>query len=110
MIHEQELLDAIAECQGTRNPNSNTCLKLASYYIILDHIKEKERKDEMSIIPQSYSYASYPRYSSETEFGKIIEEMDENDVLKIIDELMTTLQVVNPRLYMSVIRKLEDSN
>lgn len=64
----------------------------------------------MSIIPQSYSYASYPKYSSETEFGKIIEEMDENDVLKIIDELMTTLQVVNPRLYMSVIRKLEDSN
>ena len=107
MIEKKDLLQAIAECQGIRNPNANTCLKLASYYIILDHIEERQK--EMTVIP-NYSYASAPRYSSETEFGKMIEEMDEYEVMKIIDELMSALQVVNPRLYMSVIRKLEGSS
>ena len=36
MITEQDLLEAIAECQGQRNPNANTCIKLAAYYIILE--------------------------------------------------------------------------
>lgn len=106
MIKKQELLEAIAECQGVRNPNSNTCLKLASYYTILDHIDEQKEKEVVSVLP-SYSYASAPKYESETEFGKTIEDMEQNEVMKIIDELMTTLQVVNPRLYKSVIRKLE---
>lgn len=104
MIKEQELLDAIAECQGTRTPNANTCIKLASYYTILDHIKE-----EPETIP-TYSYShSAPIYTSETEFGKLIENMSEYEVMTIMDELMTTISVINPRLYKSVIRKLEGS-
>ena len=44
MIKEEDLQEAIAECQGVRNPNANTCLKLASYYTILDHTKEEEER------------------------------------------------------------------
>ena len=36
MITEQDLQAAIAECEGVRNPTSNTCLKLAAYYTIKD--------------------------------------------------------------------------
>lgn len=108
MIKEEELLEAIAECQGVRSPNANTCLKLASYYTILDHIKKGEEVKGMPMIPD-YSYASGPAYRSETEFGKMISKLETNKTLKIIDELMTTLQVVNPRLYMSVLRKLESN-
>lgn len=103
MIKEDELLDAIAECQGQRYPNANTCLKLASYYTILDHIKEEPKVSE---IP-TYSYATPPEvYTSDTEFGQRIANMDIIDVLTVMDELMTTLSIVNPRLYDGVMRKL----
>ena len=103
MITEKELHEAIAECQGVRNPDAKTCLKLASFYTILDHVAEKADPDPK---PQVYSYAS-GRYSSQTEFGELIVDMDEYSVLEIMDELMSTLSVVNPRLYASVIRKLK---
>ena len=104
MINEQELLEAIAECQGQRNPNANTCIKLASFYTILDHIKEEPKVSE---IP-TYSYALPPQeqYSSETEFGKRIANMDTVEVLMVMDELMTTLSIINPRLYNGVMSKL----
>lgn len=34
MITLQDLNAAIAECQGERNPNANTCIKLAAFYTI----------------------------------------------------------------------------
>ena len=105
MIKEEELLEAIAECQGQRNPNASTCMKLASYYIIQDHMGGKQEEPPM---PQ-YSYASGKEeaaYDSGTEFSDRIKDMDINDVLAVMDELMTTLSVVNPRLYAGVMRKL----
>lgn len=100
MIKEEELLDAIAECQGQRNPNANTCVKLASYYTILDHVVKREERP-------TYSFAPEPKiYSSDTEFGKKIQRMDVYDVLNVMDELMTTLSVINPRLYEGVMSKL----
>lgn len=102
MIREDELLEAIAECQGQRNPNASTCMKLASFYTILDHIRQE------APMPQ-YSFASGPEtaaYDSGTEFSDRIKGMDINDVLAVIDELMSTLYIVNPRLYESVMRKL----
>ena len=38
MITEKDLQEAIAECEGQRNPNANTCVKLAAFYIIKDHL------------------------------------------------------------------------
>lgn len=101
MIREQDLLEAIAECQGQRNPNANTCIKLASYYIIQDHIRQEEPMP-------TYSFAMPPEatYNSGTEFSDRIQNMDINDVLAVMDELMTTLSIVNSRLYESVMRKL----
>jgi len=104
LIREEELLEAIAECQGQRNPNANTCIKLASYYTILDHLEEKEEKP-------MYSYAAPPAiertpYTSDTEFGQRIQSLNTNDVLAVMDELMTTLSIINPRLYDGVMAKL----
>lgn len=109
MITDKELHEAIAECQGERNPNANTCLKLASYYTILDHIKADEKPPERNASGYGYSYSggSENVYQSDTEFSQVIENMDMYDVLEIMDELMTTLSVVNPRLYSSVMRKLK---
>ena len=105
MITEQELREAIAECQGQRNPNSSTCMKLAAFYTILDHTKNKEENEQEL---QSYSFALPPTftYDSGTEFSEKIHDMNIDDVLAVMDELMTTLLVVNPRLYAGVMRKL----
>jgi hypothetical protein len=105
VITEKDLQEAIAECQGTRTPNSNTCIKLAAYYTLMDHLYG--RAEEVS----SYSYAAGPEskmveYNSDSEFAKIIRGKDINEVLSIIDELMDTLNVINPRLYEGVITKL----
>ena len=61
-----------------------------------------------------YSYASEPEqvettvnYNSDTEFFQLANGMEYDRVWKIIAELMETLQVINPRLYAGVIKKLK---
>lgn len=113
MITEKDLVEAIAECQGTRNPNAATCMKLASFYTILDHMKEG-REEPTPELP-AYSYAPPPmepietsiKYNSDTEFSWAISGKDPDDVWPIMDELMSVLQVTQPRLYDGVMRKLQ---
>lgn len=105
MITEDDLQEAIAECVGTRNPGASTCLKLASFYTIRDHLFPAER-EKMS----TYSYAAEPKtatYVSETEFGRLIRDKDPAEILAVMDELMTTLQGILPRLYDGVMAKIE---
>ena len=106
MITEHELLEAIAECQGQRNPNANTCIKLASFYTILDHIENKSEDLHVT----NYSFANEPEntiiYNSGTEFADAIYGKNIDDIISIIDELMTTISVINPPLYKSVIRRI----
>ena len=103
MFREDELREAIAECEGQRNPNANTCVKLASYYIILNQLFGSEPLPEP--VKPDYSQYSYS-YKSESEFMQIIDSMNMDDVLQVVDELMETLKSVQPRLYNAVIRKL----
>ena len=63
---------------------------------------------------QQYSYASEPEqventvnYNSDAEFFQLANGMEYDKVWKIIAELMETLQVINPRLYVGVIKKLK---
>lgn len=106
MITEHDLAEAIAECEGQRNPNTSTCLKLAAFYTIRD--KMFPAKEESNF----YSRASEPimdekvGYQSETEFGQVITGMDVDEIMPVMDELMTTLKVLVPKLYNGVMRKL----
>ena len=110
MITEHDLREAIAECQGVRNPNAGTCLKLAAYYIILDHLHD----EPMEI--QQYSYAPAPEpaekptilYDSGSEFSDAVSGRELAELMPVFDELMDTLQAINPRLYNGVMRKLLD--
>lgn len=104
MITELDLQEAIAECEGQKNPNANTCLKLASFYTILDHMRQGT---------EGYSYATIPQqssgvilYQSDTEFSQIIDGRPTEEIMPVIDELMTTLKAVYPRLYSGVINRL----
>ena len=109
MITEQELHEAIAECQGQRNPNANTCMKLASFYTILDHMYKKTAEDP---IEPTYSFANETEntitYQSGTEFADAVYGRDVDEIMSIVDELMSTLSVINPPLYRSVMRRVTE--
>lgn len=99
-----DLRRAIAECQGERNPNAQTCIKLAAYYTILNQMDQPEKDT-------GYSGAAYKpetEYRSDTEFGRLVSRMKYEDVLFVVDDLMDALRVLNPKLYDGVIRNLED--
>lgn len=118
MITEQDLREAIAECEGQRNPNASTCIKLAAFYTIKNQLygehKDEDANLEKSYISKerSYSFRSVDDFSiiydSGTEFSDLISGRQQSDVMPVIDELMTTLSIINPRLYDSVLRKLEE--
>ena len=107
MITKQDLDEAIAECQGQRNPNANTCIKLASFYIIRRELFKEDKEDEQ---PQQsmFSFSSgetLGRYGDsdflESVSGKPIEA-----VMLVMNELMDSMQVLQPRIYDSVMRKV----
>lgn len=106
MITAQDLKAAIAECQGKRNPDSNTCIKLAAFYTIQREMFGEEKNAEQPV----YSYAPPPEstidFNGNTEFARAIDGRVQKEVWPILDELMSTLQVIQPRLYDAVISKL----
>lgn len=104
MITLHDVHEAIAECEGIRHPNANTCLKLAALYTIRDNMTKDRHTEE----PVRYSFATAPTsYMSDTEFGRIIQGKDVNEVFAVMDELMSTLQGMIPRLYDGVLSKLQ---
>lgn len=110
MITERDLQEAILECQGKRNPTSADCMKLAAFLTIQREMFGGSDNDPVELPPASYA-APEPTdkvsFDSGSEFSDAIRGMDINDVLDVIDELMSVLQTINPRLYNGVMRKLE---
>ena len=109
MITERDLDEAIAKCQGESNPTNSTCMKLAAFLTIKDYLYPHYEEPY-----PHYSYAAEPEpvettvnYNSDTEFFQLANGMEYDKVWKIIAELMETLQVINPRLYAGVIKKLK---
>lgn len=105
MIKEQDLLEAIAECQGERNPDAKTCIKLAAYYTILNQMNPSYG------VPQGYSRQEPPKqvgYTSGTEFARVIEGIPLDDVLAVMDELMDALKILSPKLYKATLDKILD--
>lgn len=114
MITEQDLQAAIAECEGTRNPNANTCLKLAAFYTIKDKLYPEEQNHFADASKMMYSGATEPEnvkpmLESDTEFARVAEGISTEHLFAVMDELMSTLLILNPRLYAGVMRKLNDN-
>lgn len=110
MITEHDLNEAIAECQGVRNPDAKTCMMLSAFYTIKDKMFPESASVE---IPQ-YSYDAQPEqtetmidYESDTDFGVAIYGRNTNEIFAIMDEAMDAVQVLNPQLYKSIMRKIE---
>lgn len=108
MISEKDLKDAIAECMGERHPNANTCIKLAAYYTIYDHLypsKAEQIEEIPKTIYQTVDEDIIADYG-DSDFYRAISGKDAAEVWGIMNELMDTIQVINPRLYDGVMRQL----
>lgn len=117
MIKLEDLEEAIAECQGQREPNANTCIKLAAFYTIKNELFGKteqlpepapDRGYSASAGPVNQQPETYVDFDSGTEFSSAIDGKDAYAVWEIMDELLSVLQATNPRLYDGVMRKIEE--
>ena len=86
--------------------------KLATLYTIKNQMNRAETKQQEPREPrQAYSLAAAPesaytgRYG-DSEFLREIEGRDQESVFAIIDDLIDTLRVTNPRVYNGVLRKI----
>ena len=115
MITEKDLQEAIAECKGKRNPDSSTCIKLAAFLIIQEHLYGKPPESDTAPALPAYSYAAPPEqvettidYQSDTEFSAVIDGRQADDVWPVMEELMEVLRRTNKPLYNATIRKIQD--
>ena len=102
MITEHDLKAAIAECQGKPNPDARTCIMLAAFYTIQREMFGGEKPE--------YSYAPAPSTTislrSESEFANVVNGKEQEEVMPVMDELMETLSIIQPRLYNAVMDRL----
>ena len=106
MITKNDIEAAIAECQGKRNPDAKTCIMLAAFYTIRKEMFGEEKQADLSY---SYSPASDRNtiyIDSDSEFARLIDGRYTDEIMPVIDELMSALQVIQPRLYSAVMGKL----
>ena len=115
MITEKDLQEAIAECKGKRNPDSSTCIKLAAFLIIQEHLYGKSSESEFAPALPAYSYAAPPEqvetiidYQGDTDFAAVIDGRRADDVWPVMEELMEVLRRTNKPLYNATIRKIQD--
>ena len=107
MITEQDLRQAIAECQGNRNPSASTCIKLAAYYTILNQLEGIPAGDVLK--KEQYSFENRPKIKfTDTEFSQIVERKGLDTCFPVLDEIMSALLVCNPKLYNNAIQRLAD--
>lgn len=111
MITEFDIDEAINKCLSEENPTNNTCVRLAAFLTIKDFLFDpKEEISQSQMV--SYSYDSgnksdVVQYESESEFFQKVNGKSTDDVWKIVDELVETIQAVNPRLYAGIMRKVD---
>ena len=112
MIYEKDLDESIARYQGEVNPNIETCRKLAACLTVKRELFGKPERLPADV--SGYSYAAAPvdtaetiHYDSGTDFSQAIDGRNPADIWPIIDEMMDTVHTLMPRLYNSVMRRLQ---
>ena len=104
MFTQAELMDGIHELLEGKKSIQN-CEKLAAVYTVLDHLYPADS------IPTGYSGSSevkadyIPKYG-DTDFLIAISGKNPADMWMLMDDLMTALFAINPRLYDSVMQKI----
>lgn len=98
MLTQREVLNAIAECE--KNPRDYAdCQKLATFYTILDHMTAEPTQTVTENVIGEYG---------DSEFLQSVAGLNSSAIWSVLDELASTVQVLNPNLYAGVMRKIRD--
>ena len=95
MLNVDEINKEILNLETKRDTTYAAIEKLASLYIVRDHLLGSEPSGSIST-------------QGQTVFERAIAGKDFSDVLPILCDLMSTLEAVNPVLYRKVIEKLSE--
>ena len=105
----KEIEWAIDELENQESSFSNYA-KLASLYTCRNEMKGPYIQEMQGVQATGYSESGSPREPlgayGDSEFLLAVEGKDPSEAWAVMDELMTTLQVVNRRAYDTVMRKL----
>ena len=102
MMDLEEIEKAIEEHEQMQT-NLQVCERLAWLYIVRDYLSNKDNsvKDNSPTSERNIDVA-------ESEFGKLIRSKSQERVMAVIEELMQTIEVINPRLYAGTIQRIKD--
>ena len=102
MFSKRELLEAIDELEASPATYQNA-EKLATFYSLYDHLYIE--KEPMSRI-ESVREVKIDRYG-DSEFLEAITDKKPEDIWMVMDELMSALQALNPRLYQATMDRIK---
>lgn len=102
MITKRELDGAIREFEDAPVSYQN-CEKLATFYTIREHAFG----DKSTELEYSYDAPQGIDDYGDTDFLQAIKGRSEDEIWLIMDELMETILITNPRLYDGVMRKIK---
>lgn len=107
MITDKDLQEAIAKCLGKVDPFPDDAILLAACYTIQEHNRYPEHSFASAETPiiDNGGVATIGNYG-DSEFLSAVRGKDPAVVWPIINELMDTLSVVNPRVYDGVMRQI----
>jgi hypothetical protein len=103
MFSKNEILDAIDDLEEAPATYQNA-EKLATFYSLYDHLFVT--KEPMNRI-ESIREVIIGKYG-DSEFMRVIEGKKAEDVWSVMDELLQTIQMLQPRLYNATIEKLKE--
>lgn len=108
MIDLSMVEDAICRLEHSEDTNFATCGKLADLYIVRDHLGQAHEPLEMyrePEEPQMYSFAPEP---TDSEFIQVASSVSFERLMEVLDEHFSAIQVLYPREYSAVLKKLQE--
>lgn len=99
-----EIKKEIAEAKQGRvsRANINDLAVLMYVYNNWDMSRKEPQKAVASLLSDAVTY------STDTEFGRLIDGKNTADVISVFHELMDALLIANPKLYNSAVRRLQE--
>lgn len=105
MIDPLEIKKEIARLEYEESSYSNYA-KLATLYAIRDELSKSEQ-EQRAAAPASLSVSTpSPARAAETDFRAAINGKTQEQVLSVMDELVDSLSISQPKLYSAVMNKL----
>lgn len=98
MLNLDEINSEILMLETKRDTTYSVIEKLAPLYIVRDHLTGATPTVQPTPLD----------VGGETEFLQLVSGKNSTQVFTVVDELMSTLQVTNSRLYEAVMRKLSN--